>query len=290
MGLQAVTITGYRPDDTVAPGYLNDGGYPALVPPGTVANRNAGLVPVVALNCSHVPGCHLDGVTISSAGQYGGATSKPAPAIRVYSGSVTSVTVLSSQQTGSVDVLDAQNRPVGSWISRSAGGFTFVGDAPQVAGSGAADAALTAGGRNGGGTNSHAALVGVTGETNARLALSNDGSLSWGDGVSDTFHTTLRSVESGSSVLSSMLVPAHGAKTSTIPLTANASSPSNHNGTLATCDATHENLDEENLDLEITCRVSKKSNSVVVVVRNYGGDVATLDAGQVLVVLRRYTV
>ena len=27
-----------------------------------------GLVPVVALNCSGAPGCHLDGVTISSAG------------------------------------------------------------------------------------------------------------------------------------------------------------------------------------------------------------------------------
>ena len=45
-------ITGYRPDDTVAPNYLNDGRYPALVPPGTVAAKNDGLVPVVALNCS----------------------------------------------------------------------------------------------------------------------------------------------------------------------------------------------------------------------------------------------
>ena len=44
--------------------------------------------PVIALNCSHVPGCHLDGVTITAGAQYGGACAKPAPAIRVYSGTV----------------------------------------------------------------------------------------------------------------------------------------------------------------------------------------------------------
>jgi hypothetical protein len=289
MGVQAITITGYRPDDTVAPNYLNDGRYPALVPPGTLAAVNSGLVPVVALNCSGVPGCHLDGVTISSAGQYGGATSKPAPAIRVYSGTVNSVTVLSSQLTGSVDVLDAGNRPVGSWISRSAGGFVFVGNAPEAASS-TGEAALTAGGRNGGGTKSHAVLVGVTGEANARYALSNDGSAHWGDGASDNFHTTLRAVESGSASLPTMQIPAHGAKTSTIPLNVNASAPRNYTGTLATCEATHESLDDENLDLEVSCRVSKTVDSAVIVLRNHGDDAATLDAGQVLVVLRRYVV
>lgn len=287
MGVQAVTITGYRPDDTVAPNYLNDGRYPALVPPGTVAARNAGLVPVVALNCSGAPGCHLDGVTISSAGQYGGATSKPAPAIRVYSGSVNSVTVLSSQLTGSVDVLDAENRPIGSWISRSAGGFIFVGHAPKSTDSDM-NAALTAGGRNGGGTSSHAVLVGLTGEENARYAISNDGSVHWGDGSSGNFHTSLRGVDSGSATLPTMEIQAHGAKASTIPLNINASAPHNHTGTLASCEATHANLDEENLDLEISCRVSQKANSAVVVVRNHGDDDATLDAGLVLVVLRRY--
>ena len=286
MGVQAVTITGYRPDDTVAPNYLS--GYPALVPPGTTAPHNGGLVPVVALNCSGAPGCHLDGVTISSAGQYGGATSKPAPAIRVFSGQVNSVTVLSSQLTGSVDVLDAENRPVGSWISRSAGGFVFVGDAPTAATSRAGEAALTAGGRNGGGTNAHAALVGLAGEANARFALSNDGTMHWGDGASDTFHTNLRAVESGSASLPAMEIPARGAKASTIPLAVNASASSNRTGTLATCEAAHESLDEENLDLEISCRVSKAADAALLVVRNHGGDVATLDAGRALVVLRRY--
>lgn len=287
--MQAVTITGYRPDDTVAPNYLNDGRYPVLVPPGTLAAKNDGLVPVVALNCSGVPGCHLDGVTISSAGEYGGATSKPSPAIRVYSGTVNSVTVLSSQLTGSVDVLDAENRPVGSWISRSAGGFVFVGDAPQAESS-SGEAALTAGGRHGGGTTSHAVLVGLTGEANARYAVSNDGSAHWGDGATDSFHTTLRAVESGSASLPTMHIPAHGAESSTIPLIINASAPHNYTGTLATCEATHESLDDENLDLEVSCRVSKKADSAVVVVRNHGDDAATLDAGQALVVLHRYVV
>ena len=57
---------------------------------------------------------------------------------------------------------------------------------------------------------------------------------------------------------------------------------------LATCEAAHESLDEENLDLEISCRVSKAADAALLVVRNHGGDAATLDAGRALVVLRRY--
>ena len=57
---------------------------------------------------------------------------------------------------------------------------------------------------------------------------------------------------------------------------------------LATCEAAHESLDEENLDLEISCRVGKAADAALLVVRNHGGDAATLDAGRALVVLRRY--
>eukprot|EP01051_Picozoa_sp_SAG22_P002184 SAG22_NODE_96_length_20771_cov_33.186018_8_plen_321_part_00 len=181
IGVQSVTVTGYRPDDTIAPNYLNDGRYPALVAPGTHAQKNNGLVPVIALNCSRVPGCHLDGVTISSGAQYGGASAKPAPAIRVYSGSVNSVTILSSQLTGSIDVLDAENNPIGSWASRSAGGFTFVTEAPVVGpGRHSHPAALTAGGRGADAdTAAHAVLVGLSGESNARFAVDGDGSMHW---------------------------------------------------------------------------------------------------------------
>ena len=90
----------YRPDDTMAPNYFNDGQYPDLLAPGTIAERDDGLVPVVALNCSRVPACHLDGITITSGSEYGGSSAKPAPAIRVYSGWVNSATITSSQLTG----------------------------------------------------------------------------------------------------------------------------------------------------------------------------------------------
>jgi hypothetical protein len=47
--------------------------------------------------------------------------------VRVFSGRVDSVTILSPQQSGTTDVVDADNIPVGSWVSRSGGGFTIVG-------------------------------------------------------------------------------------------------------------------------------------------------------------------
>ena len=87
-----------------------------------------------------------------------------------------------------------------------------------------------------------------------------------------------------------MQIPAHSAKASTIPLIVNASASRNYTGTLATCEATHESLDDDNLDLVVSCRVSKKVDSAVIVLRNHGDDAATLDAGQALVVLRRYVV
>ena len=62
-----------------------------------------------------------------------------------------------------------------------------------------------------------------------------------------------------------------------------ASASSNRTGTLATCEVAHESLDEENLDLEISCRVSKAADAALLVVRNHGGDAATLDAGRALV-------
>ena len=104
------------------------------------------------------------------------------PAVRVWDGYVESVTVLSSQLTGATDVLDCENRPVGSWVGRSGGGFTIVGTANDSA---VGNAQLTAHGgdefSNGdpkdirnfigknGSTVGHALLVGEAGERHARL-------------------------------------------------------------------------------------------------------------------------
>eukprot|EP01046_Picozoa_sp_COSAG06_P003171 COSAG06_NODE_120_length_23106_cov_18.311862_13_plen_206_part_00 len=188
-------------------------------------------MPVVALNCSGVPGCHLDGVSITSGSEYGGASAKPSPAIRVFSGTVNSVTILSAQETGSLDVLDAHNTPVGSWISRSAGGFTFVGGTAPSAGQGyghvAGEATLTAGGRGGDGdTSQHAALVGLSGQSNARFAIDSDGSLHWGDGTNDTFHTSMLGAQSSTCNAKLLTIPANGvAKACVIVLWTNGDNP-----------------------------------------------------------------
>jgi len=59
---------------------------------------------------------------------------------------------------------------------------------------------------------------------------------------------------------------------------------------MGTCEATHEGLDETNLELEISCRILNIKTGVVVAVRNHGGQNVTLAAGRVIVVLRRYVV
>jgi hypothetical protein len=141
-----------------------------------------------------------------------------------------------------------------------------------------------------------------------------------GDGVGDTFHTNLLAVYSGKSALDAIEIPPNGVKPVAIPLSglnssaaaaASLSAAAAGVGTIDSCEAAHEGLDEENLDLEISCRVSKKnqtassSNSAIhgqqgnstvagagtaaiLVVRNHGSGAATLDAGWALVVVRRY--
>jgi hypothetical protein len=142
-----------------------------------------------------------------------------------------------------------------------------------------------------------------------------------GDGVGDTFHTNLLAVYSGRSALDAIEIPPNGVKAVTIPLgglnssaaaaASSLSAAAAGVGTIDSCEAAHESLDEENLDLEISCRVSKKnqtassSNSAthgqqgnsavagagtgaILVVRNHGSGAATLDAGWALVVVRRY--
>ena len=136
------------------------------------------------------------------------------PAVRVWDGYVEGITVMSSQLTGATDVLDGENRPVGSWVARSGGGFTIVGTADDSA---VGNAQLTA---HGGDTHSngnasdianfvgknsstigHALLLGEAGERHARLAVETSGALRWGDGHANSFHTTLRRVRTNSTEL-----------------------------------------------------------------------------------------
>eukprot|EP01048_Picozoa_sp_COSAG05_P022954 COSAG05_NODE_4780_length_1375_cov_1.709248_2_plen_164_part_00 len=136
------------------------------------------------------------------------------PAVRVWDGTVDSVSVFSSQLTGAADVLDANNLPVGAWVSRSGGGFTIVGNANDTA---LGNAILTASGghthSNGnasdtnnyigkaGPTLGHGILLGEAGEPYARLAIETSGSLRFGSGKDRSFHSTLRGVRVNATVV-----------------------------------------------------------------------------------------
>ena len=200
-GLQSVTVSDYNGADIMEPHYL--GKYPHLDPASVgCVNRTAqcpGLVSIVALNCSRVPGCTLSGITLTSASGFEGAGTR-APAVRVFDGEVDSVTVLSSQLTGAADVLDSANVPRGSWASRSAGGFTIV-STTDLAAKGTAVLTAAGGKTRWGSTRGHALLVGESGDTAARLAIETNGALRWGDGVASDFDTTLARIISNASTI-----------------------------------------------------------------------------------------
>jgi hypothetical protein len=84
-------------------------------------------VPVVSLNCSHTFPCQLNGVTLIGATMSMGCPGcSHSPAVRVFKGEVVGLTVETSQRLGGNDCLNAENLPVGQWVSRSWGGWAIV--------------------------------------------------------------------------------------------------------------------------------------------------------------------
>ena len=125
------------------------------------------------------------------------------PAVRVFDGDVDSVTVLSSQLTGSADVVDAHNVPRGAWAARSGGGFTIVGTANESA---VGNAILTASGgatHRGdyvgrvGITRGHALLLGESGDVRRASPLRRAAP----SAKSHSFDTTLHRVTTNSTTL-----------------------------------------------------------------------------------------
>ena len=134
-GLHSVTIISYSGADVNPPYYLQK--YRHLnhlcfqdQSASSMRYSCNGLLPIVGLNCSDALDCALDGLTlIATSGFEGGSGAHLA--VRVWEGGdgetvvdpnrVKGVTVLSSQLTGGNDVLDAANRPVGSWVSLAVG-------------------------------------------------------------------------------------------------------------------------------------------------------------------------
>ena len=129
-----------------------------------------------------VAGAHsnhtLNGVTIMNSG-----TPVDLPALTVEGGTVSGVTLLDGQWYGGVDATGSDH--AASWLSRSAGGFTLVGNGGKMLDERVrADAKLS-------GHSDHALLGGVAGEANARWSLDADGVQQFGDGGDAGFDTRL---------------------------------------------------------------------------------------------------
>ena len=95
----------------------------------------------VSVNCTTAAAgnnqCGIDGLLLTAVAVNEGGTGN-GPAVRVFTEGdasrargVRGVTVLSSQLTGGNDVVDERDRPIGSWASRSAGGWTLVAAQPS---------------------------------------------------------------------------------------------------------------------------------------------------------------
>jgi hypothetical protein len=211
-GLQDVTIQDFSAADNTAPSYY--GPYLSGLPPGrrgghdTKGRPHSGLVPIVSVNCSTAAAgnnqCGIDGLLLVAVSVNEGGLGT-GPAVRVFTEGdvkkargVRGVTMLSSQLTGGNDVVDERDRPVGSWASRSAGGWTLVAALPSP------DAAAKAKEHNqslafaesrltsqGSDTGTHALLVGQGGETGARLAVEGSGAIRFADPDSVGWHTTV---------------------------------------------------------------------------------------------------
>ena len=117
-GLEQVIIRDYMDADSLVPHF------------------GAGDKPLVSINCSlnSVPnpitepdgpsGCSFDGLSIESAGFPPGA-----PAVRVYAGTVTGVTIVaaSSRVYSELDVVDKHGLPTGEWKETSGAGWLMSG-------------------------------------------------------------------------------------------------------------------------------------------------------------------
>ena len=274
-GLQSINILNYNGADTMEPHYLRR--YPDLNPKSVgCTNRTfdcPGLVGITALNCSKAPGCKLSGLTILTASGFEGAGVQ-SPAVRVFDGDVDSVTVLSSQLTGSADVVDAHNVPRGAWAARSGGGFTIVGTANESA---VGNAILTASGgatHRGdyvgrvGITRGHALLLGESGERAARLAIETSGALRWGDGKSHSFDTTLHRVTTNSTTLDLPPIKPGGLATASIHVRGAE--------TADTVQATLTSLGDALIF--VSARVAA-AGRVLVLFKNEGEETVDLDAG-----------
>lgn len=270
--------------------------YPNIATVGPKQLKNT--VPIISLNCSNglphgawARPCKLDGVALTSAVQSEGCNGcDPPPAVRVFRGTVVGLTVMNSQSLGGNDVVNAENVPIGNWVSRSWGGWTMVGSALSPAnvnltGPGAPPSNLTASRSS----PSHALLVGVSGNSQASFAIETSGEMFYGDGDSG-WHTGVRRHISNSThwAPGSIAPGAHATKllklAGAIP------------GDIVS--ATHASLDATNLDLSCSARIvlapscsgctEAEMSSVMIVLSNRGASAVAVAAGIVRAAIVQY--
>ena len=114
-------------------------------------------------------------------------------------------------------IIVQKDQPVGGWVSRSAGGWTLVGQLTNDTEMGGAN--LSAWGNRKPHSRSKVLTIGQAHETGARLAVEADGTIRYGDGngLAD-FHTALRRQVSNTSAWDPPPVPAGGFVTTNITL------------------------------------------------------------------------
>ena len=231
------------------------------------------LTSVVQVNCSQSM-CALDGVTMMGAAPFGGGWNKfhIGHAVRVFDGLVRSITVLDSQHTGGLAVVDAKGKPFGSFMSKSAGGLVLVSE--DVA---SRDATMlpsvvspNAGMKNLRGS-SHAMLFGLSGEMDGRMAIEADGSFRFGDGSGD-FDTTMHRQRTGKVAWDPPKLEAGDAVSQRVPV------PGAAPGDIAT--ASHTGVTGEEL---VQLSANAVAGAVVVVLRNAGKGAVDLASGDLRV-------
>ena len=194
------------------------------------------------------------------------------------------ITILSSQLTGGNDVVDERDVPIGSWVSRSAGGWTVVAEeeAPSAGAKARehnetlpfAESRLTAQGSD---TSTHALLVGQSGDCGSRLAIEGNGALRFADGANNGWHTTVIAHRSNATLWDPPpLTPGQLVSTDIGLLGAKASD-------IVTC--THEMLGDKLVF--VSARVAD-TGRVRVFLRNDGPDEVDLPSGTLRVATVQY--
>jgi hypothetical protein len=284
-GVSQITISGFMDADPL---------------PATYADLQ-GVTSIVQLNCTQSM-CVLDGLSITSSQSNGAGFNgfHLGHAVRVFAGRIRSVMILDGSYVGAIDIVDAHGTPFGSWVSKSGGGFIFLGtDAAST------DAAILAGQTSANDfpgiaapqnrSSSHALLFGLSGERGGRLAVEADGSMRWGNGgVEDPipFDTSFQRPISAAVKLDPPKLQPREAASFVLTKVGDCSSEHGvlHHGCPSTDDvvvATHSSLGSSAIML--SAHVQDRSGSVRVTLLNTGKNVVDMPAGRLHVTVLKFS-